>query len=913
MEEKTEEILEKRKKKIASFLKEKKDWVIYLVLAFIVWLSVFIRSRNIPKLKDITTGTWTLGPDLDPFLFLRWAQEVVATGGLAAQDMMRNVPIGFNTAGEMKLLAYLIVWFYDVLCFFSKEVTVTYAAVVFPVVMAGLTAVAFFLFAREIFYRENKITKNAVALLATGFFVLVPSMLARTIAGIPEKESAAFFFMFIAFYFFLKAFHAEKLKKNLIFGVLAGISTAGMALIWGGVIFVFFTVPATVLIAFILGKIRTKEFLIYAAWLITSFILMMPFSARYALKNLIMSTSTGFAVGVLVLIGLSMLILKNKKLNEFRKKIKLPKELSALIISGVVLIILVIVILGPDFVFSQIKEVKNSLITPIQGRWNTTVAENKQPYFGDWRSSFGPLMFNIPLYFWLFFLGAVYLFNNLIKKLSKKERVLLTASYFVFLFFLIFSRYSSSSILDGTSGLSLTMYFSGWIIFLGSFGYFYYQNYKNEMFEKFREINFAYILYFIVFTLALIGARGGIRLIMVLGAVSPIAISFLVVGFCKKYFKEKEDSMKFFIGIIAIILILASVFTLWNYYKSDKATAENFAPSYYQWQWQNAMEWVRDNTAATIIEDETFKGGTVFAHWWDYGYWVQSIGERATVLDGGNAIALWNYYMGRVVLTGDNQQDALDFLYVHNATHLLIDSTDIGKYGAFSSIGSDEDYDRYSWIATITLDESQTRETGNSTIYFYMGGIPLDEDLVLRKDDNDILLPAGKAYLGAIVLSFAKDSEGNSQVSQPYAIFVYQNKQFQENLRYVSIDQEFVDFGSGIEATAFVYPLISGNQIKNRGALMYLSPRVMRGYLAQKYVLDDPFNNFPNFEIAHTEQSFIVSQIEAQGTELPDFIHYEGLGLQGPIKIWEVKYTGNEEVQEKYLDTDASKYLTWKL
>jgi len=82
-----------------------------------------------------------------------------------------------------------------------------------------------------------------------------------------------------------------------------------------------------------------------------------------------------------------------------------------------------------------------------------------------------------------------------------------------------------------------------------------------------------------------------------------------------------------------------------------------------------------------------------FGHWWDYGYWVQSIGKRATVLDGGNAITYWNYLMGRYVLTGNNQDDALEFLYNHNTTHLLIDSSDIGKYGAFSSIGSDESYD----------------------------------------------------------------------------------------------------------------------------------------------------------------------------------------------------------------------------
>ena len=194
------EIIEERKEKLQNLL-VKSGWIYYLILSIIVFIGVYIRTRNIPKLKDITTGMWTLGPDLDPFLFLRWAKDIVENGSLMIIDSMRYVPLGYNTAGEMKLLSYMIAWFYYFLSFFSKEVTVTYAAVIFPVLMFALTIVAFFLFARKIFYKEDEKTKNIIALIATAFFAVIPSLLPRTIAGIPEKESAAFFFMFIAFYF----------------------------------------------------------------------------------------------------------------------------------------------------------------------------------------------------------------------------------------------------------------------------------------------------------------------------------------------------------------------------------------------------------------------------------------------------------------------------------------------------------------------------------------------------------------------------------------------------------------------------------------------------------------------------------------------------------------------------------------
>jgi len=884
-----EDELEKRKRKIISFVKQKKDWIPYVVLSFIVFLTIYIRTRNIPRLKDITDGSWMLGPDLDPFLFLRWAEHIVENGKLIVIDTMRNVPLGFNTAGDMKLLSYMIAWLYHFLSFFSKEVTVTYAGIILPVIMAALTAIAFFLFARKIFYKENKSTRNITALIATALFIVIPSLLQRTIAGIPEKESAAFFFMFMAFYLFLEAMTSKKLKKSVIFGILAGVSTGLMALIWGGVIFVFFTISTTILLAFILGKVNKKEFIILALWLGTSFILMIPFSTRYALKNLIMSVSTGFAIGVLFLIGVSLVIMNNPKLNTLRKKTKLPKELFSLIISGLMLLLIISVILGPGFLIERANYVKSDLISPQTTRWGLTVAENKQPYFAnDWKNSFGPVKFGIPLYFWLFFAGAVALFNGLVRTLNKKERWILTTSYFIFLIALIFSRYSPGSKLDGVSGLSLTVYFGGWLFFLGSFGYFYYKRHQIKSLEIFKDFNFAYILYFIIFTLGLIGARGGIRLIMVLGAISPIAVSFLIMKISKKYFKEKEDSMKFFIGFLAVIILLASLFTFWGYYKSDLATAENFAPGAYQWQWQKAMQWVREN----------LQKDAVFAHWWDYGYWVQSIGKRATILDGGNAIGYWNHLMGRYVLTGtkEDERDALEFLYTHNGTHLLIDSTEIGKYTAYSSIGADENYDRFSWISTFLMDDRQTRETNNETVYVYSGGTATDEDIIWEENGNDIFLPKKKTGIGAIILRKASED-----LLQPSAIFIYHNKQHTIPLRYAYFNGELYDFENGLDAGIFVFPKLSapsggGLNINKIGALMYLSKRTVHSRLAELYLFGQDSDYF---KIVHSQNSIFVEDMKNQGLEIEDFVYYNG--LQGPIKIWEISYPSNISVNEEYL------------
>src|SRR5688572_7939757 len=104
MKESTEELIYERQKKLINFFKRRYDLISYFLLAIIVYIAVWIRTRNLYGLRDVTTGGWTLGPDLDPFLFLRWAKYIVENGSLFAIDTMRYVPIYFETKGELLLL-----------------------------------------------------------------------------------------------------------------------------------------------------------------------------------------------------------------------------------------------------------------------------------------------------------------------------------------------------------------------------------------------------------------------------------------------------------------------------------------------------------------------------------------------------------------------------------------------------------------------------------------------------------------------------------------------------------------------------------------------------------------------------------------------------------------------------------------
>lgn len=901
-------LIKERKDKIIDFFRKGQAWVVVLLLIAVI-LGMYIRFLPMtdhaghPGLYDITTGTWTLGPDLDPWLFLRGAETIVNDGELPKIDEMRNVPLGFDNHIETQLLPYMIAYTHKGINIFG-DYPIEFAGAIFPVIMFGLTIISFFLFVRETFVRRNPKTipkANAIAIISTFFMIVIPVFLPRTIAGIPEKESAAFFFLFLSFYLFLKAWKSKRIKSAFILGLLAGFSTVIMALIWGGVIYAYIPVAMATLFAFILEKIKREQLVAYGVWTLSSVFIPIYFSGKYDLVDSVTSLSSGSAILVLFIVIVDY-ILWNTKIGELNaiKNIKIPRRIMSIVISFIILFVLAALLFGPEFILEKARAIHQTIFKPISGRWNTTVAENRQPNFQEWSGSFGPYFKGIPLMFWLFMVGAVALFKKMLNRIDKKDAWFMTASFILLLLGMVYSRYSADSIFNGDNVISKSFYYLAVLIFVAII-LRYYLIYNKSGRNEFRGISYEYLLIISLFVVTLFTVRGAVRLIMVLGPISSIFVGFLIVEILNKYLRTKEDFKKMLIGAVALLILLASIYTFYVYFNVVSSQAYSFVPSAYNMQWQKAMSWVRENTP----ED------SVFSHWWDYGYWVQSIGKRATMVDGGNAITYWNYLIGRHVLTGENQSEALELLYNHDVDYFLIDSTDIGKYTAFSSIGSNENYDRYSYLSPFLLDEAQTQETSTQTNYVYPGGLYLDEDIVIEQDGKKILLPANSAGIGALITPTNQDGS----YAQPKVIVIYSGQQYEVSLRYLHYQGEIYDFKSGIEATAYIFPRldVSNNQVNlnEKGAVLYLSPRVMRGMLAQVYILDDAFGNFPNFKLAHTESSLIIDQLRAQGMQLPEFVYYQG--VQGPIKIWKIEYTGNEQNKEEYVDTDASKYISWNL
>ncbi len=884
-------LVNERISSLSAFCKKHLDKLSWLVLALIIWFSAFIRTRNLPALRDVTTGGWTLGPDLDPFLFLRWSKDIIFSGSLPAIDFMRNVPLGYPTESEFVFLPHLMALFHKLAIMFGS-VSIEHSAVLFPVFMFTLTVISFFLFVRKLFVAQTgAYAATLIALVASFFLSVIPALLPRTIAGIPEKESAAFFFMFLAFFFFLHSWSAEKRVPRFVYAILAGIATAGMGLIWGGVIYIFITISLAFLIAFLLKQVQGSKQLIFPVWLVTSLLLVMPFSTRYSLPNLIVSESTSIPIAVCFLIMVNYLLFETRLRDKITTRFaKIPPQFLSLIVTGILLVIGLVIIDGPGAVIGKFTALIDKLINPFtQTRFNITVAENRMPYFNEWAGSFGPHLFNIPITFWLFFIGSIYLFWNMTQVFEKKARRYLTLAYIIFLFALIFSRIRPDGLLNGENFFSNLVYFSGMIILVGTFLYWYFAYFKQSRLDELKSLDFGFLSLFSLFFLSVVSARGGVRLILVLVPPAAILASYLLVNLGRTA-NSKPQGWKVFTWIAFVIVLLGAFFAGVQFAKASIGTAHGYVPSSYTQQWQKAMAWVRENTAPNAV----------FGHWWDYGYWVQTMGERATVLDGGNAIVYWNHFMGRYALTGPDEKEALSFLYAHNTTHFLIDSTDIGKYPAFSSIGSNENYDRYSWLNQMLKDPTKTVELKNATRFVYTGGYIFDDDFVYTANGTTIFIPALKGGVAAILL----EQTNTGELRQPQAIAVYQNKQYQFPLRYAFFNDTLIDFKKGVDAGIYIFPVFQQEAnrvgIDSTGALIYLSNKTVRSQLARLYLYGE---ETPAFTLVHTQDDPIVEQLKALtilGSD-QDFVYFQG--IRGPIKIWEINYPKNIALNSTYLET----------
>lgn len=867
--------------RLLQTLKEKQSWFVYAALAIIVWVGAFIRTRNLRFLTDSTTGNF-VPLALDPHSFTRYARIIVEQGALPAVDMARFVPLGASTL-KVAFVSHFIAALYKIWHVFDPSVTVEYVSVMYPVVAFVIGIVFFFLLVRRLFDWR-------ISLVATLLLSIMPAFLYRTMAGFADHEALGVMLMFMAMYVYVVGWKAKR-KNKVWFGLGAGLLTGFMGLGWGGWKFLVLLIAGYTLVEYFFGRLKMGDMYQYIAWVVGFAIGVTTFIPKFTLIDLASSFTTGSAflvLGVLLVdyILFEKNLLKMRSLLRSKFKGKIPESVIVIVIVGVLGLVLGGAVLGFGTVTGQAGEIYDSLLHPLgNDRWELTVAEQHQPYFTDWIGQFGPQMLGFPLYLLLFFIGSIVVFHMLVK--SEKHGLWYTLAYVVFLLSFTMSRYSrASEVFNGVSTTAKVFYLGSLLLFAGAIGIWYLKRYREgEAARSVSTFKHELILVLVWFIIMVVAARGAVRLFFAFAPVTAVMAGVAVVALSEMAWKSKTNWVR--IGGVAIILFvmlspLGSGFTgiVPNYYQTSLGQSSQTGPSYNQ-QWQQTGAWVRENVA----ED------AVFGHWWDYGYWVQNGFERASVLDGQNRIKYWNFLMGRHVLTGQTQEEALEFLKVHETTHYLIVADEIGKYTAYSSIGSDADRDRYSWIVPFRFNQNEVFETRNTTVLVYPGSYVFDDDFVWEGE----VYPAQGSGIGGVLIPVRQKGEG-LEFLQPNIQMVKNGQAKSVPLTCLMYDDKFVIFdGEGYDGCFRLVPTLGGNGVmENRyGAGLMISEEGRKALWVNLYVFDQK------------NPQFVTSAFkEVYGTGSVPLAMINGRVI-GPQKIWEIEYPAgfsvDDETRARYL------------
>jgi len=178
---------------------------------------------------------------------------------------------------------------------------------------------------------------------------------------------------------------------------------------------------------------------------------------------------------------------------------------------------------------------------------------------------------------------------------------------------------------------------------------------------------------------------------------SSIALSILSKNIFKiKFFGKRNNLFKIsYVIIIAFLFTLPLVFPENNNWISNGSSppiiftgATSNPPTT---DWLETLEWIKLNTPENAV----------IASWWDYGYWIQTLGERTTLIDNAT-LSTWQIEnMAKMFLS--TPVDSWNMLKEMDADYVLIflSAQKINDEDELYVLGGGGDESKVMWFAKI--------------------------------------------------------------------------------------------------------------------------------------------------------------------------------------------------------------------
>ena len=790
----------------------------HIVLSIIIGISFFVRTRNLDSLG----GKYLVG--LDPYYYFRLAGDVLANGKVLLFDTWRNPPLGSDRGFD--LFPYIMAYWSKFLEIFgvSREM----AHIIYPpVAMIGIL-IFFYLWLRLL-------VSKRVAIIASLFLAVIPGFVFRTAAGFADHEAISIMFMFLSLWLFTKA-DLMKISRNkylMMFG--AGLAAFGMGVTWVGYPMLIIVISGYLLSKMLLSKERDgypKYF-----WFLT-------FAALMFLAGKLHWKSYGwligfFSFGVLLVYDL----LKDRKFF-------VPNSVLSILIVGVGGLLL-----NSLFGFFDVGAFLWNILHAGGGdKLAGTTSEIARTYVTSGNSyldNYGYLTF-ISLF------GVFFLSWKLFMGIGRRLRITLSSIAVGSIFVITMGNWNSDFQILGSNYiyLMLTVLFG----LVSYYLYLYYNKRKDfDVLSNLKNINLVMpIIFFLIMGLL---ARTAVRFIFVFAPAIALLSAVAFDDFLKHAKRYKFAQL----GVVLLIGLLS--FGAFG----EAAHVSDGMRSGLPGMWEDSMDWIRENTPE----------GSVISHWWDYGYWTQTIGNRPSISDGGKPGGqFFIYTLARYGMTHDNIKESMEYFAAHEVDYLLYSGEELGKYGAFATLGSDKYNDRVSVIGIFALQGEDEARDGKKLVY--SGSWPIDSPIIEGKR----VIPAGAGRINKVELYF---DDAEEIILAPKATVVANGFEQEYEIPCLVTDSFKITYEVGsevIDGCVRLIPGVQGEYQNPVAGLLFMSEKVKDGLFARLYINGEQLPEFT----------------QTYSSDVPIMI-YNGQ-LVGPVKIWRLNYPDNLENVARFLDSD---------
>ncbi len=196
---------------------------------------------------DVDGKKYTYMPDIDPYAYLRYAQNILDKGimsdflinGTTPYDNYTLAPIGSITQNNFH--SYFLAYLYKILSFFDKKISLMQSSSYFPIIFILLSII-------PAFYIGKRFTNNFGGFVTGSILMIHAILIGRTQWGHADTDAYNVFFPLFILWIFIETLNSKNIKKRYLLTILMSFIIGLYSFAWGGWWFILDFIIATIII-----------------------------------------------------------------------------------------------------------------------------------------------------------------------------------------------------------------------------------------------------------------------------------------------------------------------------------------------------------------------------------------------------------------------------------------------------------------------------------------------------------------------------------------------------------------------------------------------------------------------------------------------------------------------------------------